>query len=147
MDGEWERPQKDNPDYKGEWSPRRILNPKYKGEWKPAQIDNPDYKPDPELYIQDDIGYVGFDLWQVDSGSIFDNILITDSAEFAKQQGDQHWRKRYDAEMAKDQSADKDSDKDTAATEKVEDTKEGFDFKPEDTDKSDEEAPGDHDEL
>ncbi|EEB10533.1 Calreticulin precursor, putative [Pediculus humanus corporis] len=28
----------------GEWEPPQIDNPDYKGEWKPKQIDNPDYK-------------------------------------------------------------------------------------------------------
>merc|ERR1711963_1303627 len=33
MDGEWEPPMIDNPDYKGEWKPRQIDNPDYKGKW------------------------------------------------------------------------------------------------------------------
>ena len=31
MDGEWEPPMIDNPEYKGEWKPRQIDNPAYKG--------------------------------------------------------------------------------------------------------------------
>ena len=30
MDGEWEPPMIDNPEYKGEWKPKRIDNPGYK---------------------------------------------------------------------------------------------------------------------
>lgn len=30
MDGEWEPPMIDNPDYKGEWRPKQIDNPNYK---------------------------------------------------------------------------------------------------------------------
>lgn len=30
MDGEWEAPMIDNPDYKGVWSPKQIDNPNYK---------------------------------------------------------------------------------------------------------------------
>jgi calreticulin len=30
MDGEWEPPQIDNPEYKGEWKPKQIDNPAYK---------------------------------------------------------------------------------------------------------------------
>lgn len=30
MDGEWEAPMIDNPEYKGVWSPKQIDNPKYK---------------------------------------------------------------------------------------------------------------------
>ena len=49
----------------GEWSPKMIDNPAYKGEWVHPEIDNPDYAPDAELYKYDDIGAIGFDLWQV----------------------------------------------------------------------------------
>merc|ERR1712029_922468 len=43
MDGEWEPPMIDNPDYKGEWKPRQIDNPEYKGKWVHPEIDNPEY--------------------------------------------------------------------------------------------------------
>lgn len=49
----------------GEWKPKMIDNPAYKGEWIHPEIDNPDYAADPELYKYDDIGAIGFDLWQV----------------------------------------------------------------------------------
>uniref|UniRef100_A0A915PUF6 Calreticulin n=1 Tax=Setaria digitata TaxID=48799 RepID=A0A915PUF6_9BILA len=84
-DGEWEPPGKVNPDYKGEWSPREIKNPAYKGEWIHPKIDNPDYVPDPNLYLFDDIGTIGIDLWQTNSGTTFDNIIITDSIEEAQE--------------------------------------------------------------
>jgi calreticulin len=65
LDGEWEPPQIDNPDYKGEWKPRQIDNPDYKGEWIHPKIPNPEYKPDANLYRYEDFGHIGFDLWQV----------------------------------------------------------------------------------
>ena len=65
MDGEWEPPMIDNPDYKGEWKPRQIDNPNYKGKWVHPEIDNPEYTADDSLYKYDDIGALGFDLWQV----------------------------------------------------------------------------------
>ena len=43
IDGEWEPPTMDNPEYKGEWVQRRIPNPDFKGAWVPEQIANPDY--------------------------------------------------------------------------------------------------------
>merc|ERR1712055_494060 len=64
MDGEWEPPMIDNPDYKGAW-----IHP---------EIDNPDYTADDKLYERQDMCYAGLDLWQVKSGTIFDNILIGD---------------------------------------------------------------------
>lgn len=47
-------------------------------------IANPKYFEDDKLYLQKDIKYVGIDIWQVKSGSIFDNILITDDEDFAR---------------------------------------------------------------
>merc|ERR1712194_60072 len=81
-DGDWEPPMIPNPEYKGEWSAKRISNPEYKGVWAPKKIPNPDYVDNAELYKLDqkDIGFVGFDLWQVKAGSRFDNMIIS-SAE------------------------------------------------------------------
>eukprot|EP01000_Liburna_glaciale_P004883 NODE_4466_length_434_cov_1181.179221_g3507_i0.p1 GENE.NODE_4466_length_434_cov_1181.179221_g3507_i0~~NODE_4466_length_434_cov_1181.179221_g3507_i0.p1 ORF type:complete len:107 (+),score=63.42 NODE_4466_length_434_cov_1181.179221_g3507_i0:32-322(+) len=36
-------------------------------------------------YLFKDIGSVGFDLWQVKAGTIFDNIIITDDEAEAKE--------------------------------------------------------------
>jgi len=83
-DGEWEAPLLDNPAYKGEWKPKNIANPAYKGPWVHPEIDNPEYKPDANLYAYDSFGAVGIDIWQVKSGSIFDNIIITDSVAEAE---------------------------------------------------------------
>merc|ERR1712238_173453 len=82
-DGEWEAPQIDNPDFKGSWSAKRIANPAYKGVWAPKKIANPEYKDDDTLYSYDSFAFVGIDVWQVKSGTIFDNILITDDAAVA----------------------------------------------------------------
>jgi len=84
MDGEWEPPQIDNPAFKGEWKPKQIDNPAYKGPWIHPEIDNPEYTPDPEIYRKPAVCGVGLDLWQVKSGTIFDNILMTDSVDEAK---------------------------------------------------------------
>merc|ERR1719446_405987 len=87
-DGEWEAPMKDNAAYKGEWSVKRISNPAYKGLWEAKKIANPEYEDDDELYKFADFGFIGFDLWQVKGGTIFDNIIITDDVaeadEFAQ---------------------------------------------------------------
>merc|ERR1712127_43251 len=77
-DGEWEAPMKDNPDYKGDWSVKRISNPAYKGVWTAAKIANPEYVDDNEVCKYADFGFIGFDLWQVKGGTIFDNVIITD---------------------------------------------------------------------
>lgn len=83
MDGEWEVPMMPNPEYRGEWTPRMIDNPDYEGPWVHPKIANPDYAPDDTLY-KFTSGGVGIDLWQVKSGSIFDDILVTDDVDYAK---------------------------------------------------------------
>merc|ERR1711998_801836 len=77
-DGEWEPPMIDNPAFKGEWSVKRISNPAYKGFWEAKKIDNPEYEDDNTVYKYDAFGFIGFDLWQVKGGTIFDNVIICD---------------------------------------------------------------------
>merc|ERR1719274_29161 len=96
-DGEWEPPLIDNPDFKGEWTAKQIDNPAYKGEWSPKQIKNPDYEEGVQLAAYDSM-YVGFELWIVNNGTIFDNILVTDDLEYAKKQGEKLWRPTADGE-------------------------------------------------
>uniref|UniRef100_T1J0K3 Calreticulin n=1 Tax=Strigamia maritima TaxID=126957 RepID=T1J0K3_STRMM len=91
MDGEWEPPMIDNPEYKGDWKPKQIDNPLYKGAWVHPEIDNPDYVAEENLYRYKEFCVFGFDLWQVKSGTIFDNILITDDEDAAKQIGEETW--------------------------------------------------------
>lgn len=126
MDGEWEPPMIDNPEYKGEWSPKQIDNPAYKGPWVHPEIDNPEYTPDPDLYKQKEICAVGFDLWQVKSGTIFDNVLVTDDIEYAanalsdlkaKQDGEKKAKEELDkaerdAETSESKKEDADDDED-----------------------------------
>merc|ERR1712061_309557 len=99
-DGEWEAPMIDNTEYKGEWSVTRISNPAYKGFWEQKKIANPDYKDDDKLYKYADFGFLGFDLWQVKGGTIFDNIILTDDQSeadaFAKK-----WKDLSEVEKSK----------------------------------------------
>ena len=99
-DGKWEPPMMYNPDYKGEWTPQMILNPDYKGEWEPPQLPNPDYVEgsEAEVYRHKDLKFVGIDVWQVKSGSIFDNIVVTDSVEYAAKHAKRHWARHVDLE-------------------------------------------------
>jgi calreticulin len=50
------------------------------------------------LYNYKDLKYVGFELWQVKSGSIFDNIIVADSYEEAEKFANDTWAKTKDAE-------------------------------------------------
>merc|ERR1712226_1548356 len=85
-DGEWEAPMKDNPEYKGVWEAKKI--------------DNPEYVDDDAVYKYADFGFLGFDLWQVKGGTIFDNIILTDDTTeadaFSKK-----WKELSEIEKAK----------------------------------------------
>ncbi|XP_044801387.1 calreticulin-like [Bubalus bubalis] len=94
MDGEWEGPLIPNVKYKGKWKPRIIDSSKYQGEWNHLEIDNPEYKPDPNICHYYNISVLGLDLWQVKSGSIFDNFLLTNDEEFAEEVGNMTWGTR-----------------------------------------------------
>eukprot|EP00581_Thalassiosira_minuscula_P014288 CAMPEP_0183728240 /NCGR_PEP_ID=MMETSP0737-20130205/27538_1 /TAXON_ID=385413 /ORGANISM="Thalassiosira miniscula, Strain CCMP1093" /LENGTH=401 /DNA_ID=CAMNT_0025960127 /DNA_START=76 /DNA_END=1281 /DNA_ORIENTATION=- len=99
-DGEWEPPMVDNPDFKGPWSPKMIPNPEYKGAWVHPMIPNPEYEYDEEMYAvcKEGCTHVGFELWQVKSGTIFDDIIVTDSLEEAQKFAEETFFKKKDAE-------------------------------------------------
>jgi calreticulin len=127
-----------NLSFQGEWKPKQIDNPKYKGPWIHPMIDNPDYKPDANLYRYTNIGAVGFDLWQVKAGTIFDNILVTDDEKYAEEFGNETWgqtrepekkakeqideeEKKIEEEKRKaEEAAKKDDDKEAPEEEKAE---------------------------
>ncbi|KAL6319588.1 hypothetical protein AAG906_014264 [Vitis piasezkii] len=81
--GEWKKPLKRNPAYKGKWHAPLIDNPNYKGIWKPQQIPNPDYfeldHPDIEP-----VAAIGIEIWTMQDGILFDNILITSDEKTAE---------------------------------------------------------------
>ncbi|KAM7539451.1 hypothetical protein Aperf_G00000053611 [Anoplocephala perfoliata] len=96
-DGEWTAPMIANPKYKGDWVPRMIRNPKYMGEWKPRRIDNPHFVDDPNLYSRS-FAFIGIDLWQVQSGTLFDNFIVSDDLNECEDHA-KYWKKRFDAEV------------------------------------------------
>lgn len=107
MDGEWSPAKINNPDFKGEWKAKQIDNPAYKGPWVHPVIANPDYTEDDALYKFTDIGAIGFDLWQVKAGTIFDNILLTADETYAAEFGAETWGKTKEPEtkMQEEQAA------------------------------------------
>lgn len=79
-DGEWLAPIITHPDFKGTWKAHsRVKNPVFKGYWEQEMIPNPEFHDEPDPYKYDDFGYVGIDLWQIEAGTLFDNIIITDN--------------------------------------------------------------------
>jgi len=134
-DGEWTAPTIANPEYKGPWKPKKIKNPNYKGKWKAPMIDNPDFKDDPELYVFPNLKYLGIELWQVKSGTLFDNILISDDPEYAKKLAEETWAKHKDAEKEAFDEAEK--KKEEEEKEKESDDEEDTDEKEEKSDDED----------
>jgi len=118
LDGEWEAPVVPNPEYKGPWAPKKIENPLYKGIWEHPMIDNPDFKEDTEIYAYDSFNFIGLDLWQVKSGSIFNDFLLTDDFETAKSLIDKI-NERREAEKAETEKTHEEEKK-----EEVEETEE-----------------------
>lgn len=114
-DGAWEPPKVDNPAYKGPWKAKMIDNPAYKGEWKHPLIPNPSYVEDKDLHVRcKDCTHIGFELWQVTSGTLFDDILVTDSFEEAKAYAEATYFKKVEkeTEMFEDQEeAKREADK------------------------------------
>merc|ERR1711959_515779 len=110
-DGTWEAPQIDNPDYKGAWKAKRIKNPAYKGVWEAKLIANPKYVADDKIGQYEKFNVVGIDVWQVKSGTIFDNILITDDVEYAKEHAEKTWKAQKDGEKAAKEKADEEKRK------------------------------------
>ncbi|XP_043266886.1 calnexin isoform X2 [Venturia canescens] len=113
MDGEWGPPDipnpkceettgcgpykqklKKNPRYKGKWSPALINNPNYKGKWKPRLIHNPHYYNDEHPFRMLPVFAVGFELWSMSPDILFDNIIITDDEDVAKQWADESFEIR-----------------------------------------------------
>ena len=124
-DGEWEAPLVPNPKCKpagcGVWKPPIIPNPAYKGKWKPEEIDNPDYKgpwkarqiPNPSYYYDDaphdvaPIGGVGIELWTMQDGILFDNILIAADPEVAASAAAQTFELRLEAAKAAERDVER----------------------------------------
>lgn len=77
----------------------------YKGIWKPQQIPNPDYfetqKPDFEA-----IAAIGIEIWTMQDGILFDNILIADDEKVAESYRITKWKPKFDAEKEKQKAED-----------------------------------------
>mmetsp|Transcript_10058 Transcript_10058/g.30728 ORF Transcript_10058/g.30728 Transcript_10058/m.30728 type:complete len:469 (+) Transcript_10058:63-1469(+) len=82
--GKWRPPRIDNPNHKGKWRAPLIDNPDYKGEWTPRKIPNPDFYKVERVEIEP-ISAVGVEIWTMDKGYIFDNILIGNNLDTARE--------------------------------------------------------------
>ncbi|MCO5583688.1 hypothetical protein L7F22_037601 [Adiantum nelumboides] len=97
--GEWTRPNKKNPAFKGKWYAPMIDNPAYKGIWKAQEIPNLDY-----FYLEkpnlEPISVVAIEIWTMQDGILFDNMLITSNVDVAAEYREKEWKIKYEAEKA-----------------------------------------------
>lgn len=112
--GEWKRPFTKNPAYKGKWKAPMIDNPTYQGVWAPQQIDNPEYfeleKPNLEA-----IAAIGIEIWTMQDGILFDNILVAHGEDVAQEYRKTTWEPKYLIEKEKEAAEEKE-DKPAKAT-------------------------------
>jgi calnexin len=108
--GEWKRPMKKNPAFKGKWRAPMIDNPRYQGIWAPKQIPNPDYfeleKPNLEA-----VAAIGIEIWTMQDGILFDNILVAHDEGVAEEYRKTTWLPKHTAEKEKEAVEEKKAEK------------------------------------
>ena len=71
------------------------------------EIDNPDFKDDKEVHaVCNPCSHVGFELWQVKAGTIFDDIIISDSTSEVDDWVKAHYTAKKEGEAAKKAAKD-----------------------------------------
>ena len=113
--GEWKRPMKANPAYKGKWRAPMIDNPTYQGIWAPRQIPNEDYfeleKPNLEA-----VAAIGIEIWTMQDGILFDNILVAHDEKVAEEYRKTTWEPKYLIEKEKIVGEKEDEKEDKSST-------------------------------
>lgn len=124
--GEWKRPLKANPAYKGKWTAPKIDNPDYIGEWKPKKIANPDFYEVDKVHLLG-IGGIGFEIWTMDQGVLFDNVWVGSDIEKASEFANATFRVKQKTELVREEKeredkktkkSEKKSEKKAATSEK-----------------------------
>ncbi|KAH0451086.1 hypothetical protein IEQ34_021778 [Dendrobium chrysotoxum] len=125
--GAWKPKRIKNPNYKGKWRIPWIDNPDGKtdgtyGIVLHGEMHFPlsnsmhkltfyphltEFEDDPDLYVLKPVKYVAIEVWQVKAGSVFDNILVCDDPEYAKQIVEEIWTKNREAEKEAFEEAEK----------------------------------------
>lgn len=104
--GEWTRPKKANPAYKGKWKAPMVDNPKYIGVWKPREMSNPEYYDvsNPTLLP---VHGIGFEIWTMDQGVLFDNVWLGSDIAAAKKFRQATFVEKQKTELAREEEANK----------------------------------------
>merc|ERR1712039_630895 len=97
-----------------------------------GKIANPEYVDDDTVYKYADFGFLGFDLWQVKGGTIFDNIIVTDDVaeadSFLKK-----WKELSEVEAAAKKAEDETKKPESSSEEKGSDDEDEDDEEEEET--------------
>merc|ERR1712151_918751 len=111
----------------------------YKDEWVHPMIANPAYKEDDTVYNRcNPCTAIGFELWQVKSGTLFDDIIVTDSIEEAKAFAEETFAVKSKAEAAMQKKLDDEAAAKAAAESKKKE-KEEEDWEEEEEEEEEEE--------
>ncbi|XP_054982659.1 calreticulin-3 isoform X2 [Sorex araneus] len=87
LDGDLQAPLLQKPPYQDSLKAEGINN----DVWLHHKLKNTNYLTEYDLSEFENIGAIGLELWQVRSGTIFDNFLITDDEEYAEKFGKATW--------------------------------------------------------
>jgi calnexin len=100
--GVWRRPTKRNPAFKGKWRAPLIANPAYVGKWKPRLIANPAFFTDAHLNRLGGarMSALGVEVWTMQGGITFDNVLVTRSEAAAAAFAEATFRPKHDEQAA-----------------------------------------------
>lgn len=98
--GPWHAPKIPNPAYKGVWKPRRVPNPEYKGEWAPRRIPNPRYYESAGISELSSIAGVALEIWTMQAGISFDNVVLTNANDKAVHVLAAAWRAKSSNQQA-----------------------------------------------
>ncbi|KAM8763730.1 calreticulin-3 isoform 3-T3 [Rhynchonycteris naso] len=112
LDASASKPSDWNSELDGDWQASVLQKPPYQDGLKPEGIDkdvwlhqkmkNTNYFTEYDLSEFENIGAIGLELWQVRSGTIFDNFLITDDEEYAENFGKATWGETKNPEREMD---------------------------------------------
>lgn len=69
----------------GVWKPRKIPNPKYFNDDKPLENIGK-------------VGGIALEIWTMDEGYYFDNVLVSNDADTAAQYREKYWKPKHDKE-------------------------------------------------
>lgn len=95
-----------NPAYRGKWSAPLVDNPAYKGAWAPRQIPNPAYHvDDAPLAHVGAVGGVAIEIWTMDAGYLFSNVIVSNDPAEAAAAREALWRGRHAADVAAEAEA------------------------------------------